>query len=223
MQAIAFIPARGGSKRVPRKNIYPICGIPMIGWVIQTVISTKLFSDVVVSSDDEEILSIAAGFSANTHKRPANLADDFTHVTPVVDFYINSLSIKPESVCLIYPTAILLRKEHLLDARSELNAKEVGAVLPVAQFPSPIQRAYQCEADGSIQMVCPEHENTRSQDLPKRYRDAGLFFWWKLKNGGLKTVCTHVPKSCAIDIDEPEDLKIATALFKVQQDCTDLF
>lgn len=211
--AVAIIPARGGSKRIPRKNLAPVLGKPMIGWVIEIACSTRLFQRVVVTSEDDEVLHVATSFGAEAYKRPHSLADDFTHVGPVVDDCVRGLGVAAETICLLYATALLLRPEHLLEASRLLAAAEVESVLAIAEFESPIQRAYEIREDRSIAMVQPEFFSFRSQDLPPRYRDTGLFSWWKTRGEGGKRVGLLVPKSCAVDVDTPEDLEVARALF----------
>lgn len=211
--AIAIIPARGGSRRIPRKNLVPVLGTPMIGWVIRTALSANLFTRVIVSSEDNEVLHVAASFGAEAYKRPQSLADDFTHVGPVIDDCVRGLGVAAETICLLYATALLLRPEHLLEASRLLAAAEVESVLAIAEFESPIQRAYEIREDQSIAMVQPEFFSFRSQDLPPRYRDTGLFSWWKTRGEGGKRVGLLVPRSCAVDVDTPEDLEVARALF----------
>lgn len=216
---MAVIPARGGSKRIPRKNLYPINGRPMLAWVIETAIAAEVFDDIVVSSEDDEILETAVSCGVRAHRRPLQLADDMTHVGEAVAEYLETLTNKPDTVCLLYATAILLKPEHLRQAFRLMQDRQVGSVLSITEFESPIQRAYLKLEDGSISMVNPEFFHHRSQDLPKRYRDAGAFSWMKLnresqqRNAGL-----IVPRRVAVDIDDPEDLSIAKLYFRNRDD-----
>ena len=134
LSAVAVIPARGGSKRIPRKNLYHINGRPMLAWVIETAIAAEVFDDIVVSSDDDEILETAVSFGVRAHKRPLHLADDRTHVGPVVEDYLKSLSSQPDSVCLLYATALLLKPEQLKQACALLKNDTVSSVLAIAEF-----------------------------------------------------------------------------------------
>lgn len=215
LSAVAVIPARGGSKRIPRKNLYPINGRPMLAWVIETAIAAEVFDDIVVSSEDDEILETAVSCGVRAYKRPLHLADDRTHVGPVVEDYLKSLSSQPDSVCLLYATALLLKPEQLKQACALLKNDTVSSVLAIAEFESPIQRAYELGEDGSIRMADPTFFNWRSQDLPPRYRDAGCFSWWKLhRTQEQRGVGLVVPRQSAVDIDSPDDLFIASALHR---------
>lgn len=216
-RSVAIIPARGGSKRVPRKNLALIAGKPIIAWVIETALQSKTFERIIVTSEDDEILQVSMQNGADVYKRPAELADDLTHVGPVVNQCIEALSIDSESICLIYATALLLHTEHLVAAHSLLLKPDVQSVLSIAEYDSPIQRAYAMLEDGRIEMALPEFFSWRSQDLPARYRDAAMFSWWKRPTTQGSKMGFLVPKSCAVDIDTPEDLEIATALFERRQ------
>jgi pseudaminic acid cytidylyltransferase len=215
--AIAIIPARGGSKRVPRKNIHPIAGRPMIAHVIAAAQASGLFQRVIVSSDDAEILSVSAEAGAEPYLRPAHLADDMTHVGPVVDDVVQNLRLEADSVCLLFATALLLQPRHLTEAFALLCQPEMRSVLAITEFDAPIQRAYEMHDDGSIQMALPEFFQWRSQDLPKRFRDAGMFSWMKNNGSGTKRCGYLIPKTESVDIDTPEDLLLAEALFAFQQ------
>jgi len=214
---IAIIPARGGSKRLPRKNLYPIHGKPMIGWVIEKAISSGLFRQVIVSSEDHEVLEAARSFGAEPYQRPEHLADDMTHVGPVVDDVVESLKLRADTVCLLFATALLMRTHHLKQAFALLCKPEVKTVVPITEFDSAIQRAYEMHQDGSIQMATPEFFQSRSQDLPKRFRDAGMFSWSKTLGHGGKVLGYVVPRTEAVDIDTPDDLSLAEALFNLQR------
>jgi pseudaminic acid cytidylyltransferase len=211
--SVAVIPARGGSKRIPRKNLYPIKGKPMLGWVIETALAADVFDEIVVSSEDDEILETAKSYGAKPHLRPNQLADDMTHVGAAVDEYIETMIIKPDTVCLLYATAILLPPKYLKQCYELLNDPSVGSVLSITEFESPIQRAYLMSEDQSIKMENPEFFNWRTQDLPKRYHDAGCFSWWKLDRlTTQRSTGLNLPKQFAVDIDSMDDLHIATAL-----------
>lgn len=213
---IAVIPARGGSKRIPRKNIYPVRNKPMIGWVIETAHASGVFEDVVVSSEDDEILSIAREFGATTYERPKNLADDHTHVMPVIYNFLETLETKPETVCLIYPTALLMKVEHLNQAMEMLGDPLCESILPVCEFGSPIQRAYKLGNSNFLQMAHPEYQPCRSQDLEKRFRDCGSFYWWKLAINEPRISPLFLSNLHCVDIDCYDDLKLALTLFDMQ-------
>ena len=214
MKHVAIIPARGGSKRIPRKNLAPIGGKPMIAHVIHAAQASRIFEQIVVSSDDDEILAVSQQAGALPYKRPAALADDMTHVGPVVEDAIAALKIQADAVCLLFATAVLLEARHLQQALNILKSPEVASVLAITEFDAPIQRAYEMNGAGEIQMALPEFFNWRSQDLPKRYRDAGMFSWWKTSHAGDQRRGLLIPKTEAVDIDTPEDLLLAQALFE---------
>jgi N-acylneuraminate cytidylyltransferase len=226
-RAVGIIPARGGSKRVPRKNVYPIEGKPMIVHVIEAALEAGVFERIIVSSDDDEILKVSLSSGAEPYSRPASLADDMTHVGPVVEDVVRAMALLVDSVCLLYATAVLLRPADLRAAFSELVRPEVHSVLSITEFDAPIQRAYEMNSNGQIRMALPEYFNWRSQDLPKRFRDAAMFSWTKTaappKNTDSESsdedrhwpqrVGYLIPKTRAVDIDTPEDLVLAQALF----------
>lgn len=217
LSAIAVIPARGGSKRIPGKNMHLVHGKPMIAWVIETACSAGLFEDIVVSSEDEEILSVAREFGATAFRRPKELADDYTHVMPVVQNVLRALDNKPDTVCLIYATALLLKVAQLREAKNMLAAPTCESVLPVCDFPSPIQRAYKINDDNFLEMASSEYQYYRSQDLEERFRDCGTFYWWKLGKEKPKISALRVPSFLCVDIDRAEDLELALTLFDKQR------
>lgn len=210
---VAVIPARGGSKRVPRKNVYPILGRPILAWVIEKCFSSQAFDRVVVSSEDDEILELARRWGAEPHRRPRDLSDDFTHVGPVVDECLDSLSVKPKVACLIYPTSILITAQDLQLSKRVALAPDVRSVLSIAEFESPIQRAYELNDRMEIKLLQPECLLSRTQDLEKRYRDSGGFYWFKTDGTGKADLGYLLPKSRSFDIDTPDDMEIAVALF----------
>lgn len=226
-RAVGIIPARGGSKRVPRKNLYLIAGRPMIAHVIEAALAAKIFQRLIVSSDDDEILAVSLECGAEPYRRSESLADDMTHVGPVVEDVVRALELKADSICLLYATALLLKPADLLAAFSELMRPEVRSVLSITEFDAPIQRAYEMNPSCQIRMALPEYFSWRSQDLPKRYRDAAMFSWTKTtaaaqpspresssaEGAWPERVGLLIPKTRAVDIDTPEDLVLAQALF----------
>jgi CMP-N-acetylneuraminic acid synthetase len=215
--AVAIIPARGGSKRIPRKNLVTVLNKPLIGWVIETALRSEVFEQVIVSSEDAEILEASQAFGATAYQRPPELADDYTHVGPVIEDCVCALEIRSETVCLLFATALLLRVTHLQGAARMLSDPKVASVLAIAEFESPPQRAYAMAEDQSIAMAQPEYFHWRSQDLPKRYRDAGMFSWWKREPGQGSPRGFIIPKTGAVDIDTHEDLDLARAIFAAQR------
>ncbi|MBM5570884.1 MULTISPECIES: pseudaminic acid cytidylyltransferase [Deefgea] len=179
-QRVAIIPARGGSKRIPRKNIRDFCGAPIISYPIKLALTCGLFEKVIVSTDDEEIASIAIQYGAVVpFLRPARLADDFTGTDEVVAHALSELHLAnfyPEEVCCIYPTTPLLTPEVVRDSHALLT-KNVGLVMTGTTFPSPIQRAFLYSNEFGARSFFPEHAMSRTQDLEKSWYDAGQLYW----------------------------------------------
>jgi len=211
---IAIIPARIGSKRIPRKNIIDFLGRPIIGWVIEAAISSGCFSEVVVSSDDDEVLDIGSSFGAVASKRQHDLSDDATPIGSVATAFLEGLCYTPDSACVLYATAALLCPQHLVEARKLLEGESVEKVLSIAAMDGPQERSYRLDASNTISMVSPENFKTRSQDLPMAYRDAGAFSWWKRTQYPDQVHGFVLPRYFAVDIDTYEDIKIAECFFK---------
>jgi N-acylneuraminate cytidylyltransferase len=219
---LAIIPARGGSKRIPRKNIRPFHGRPMLAWPIAAAKRSGLFDRIVVSTDDVEIAEAARACGAETpFLRPAELADDHGGVAPVVRHAIEALGLGQGFACLIYPTAPTLRPEDLREGFEALAARPDKAyALSVASFPSPVQRGLRIRADGALEALHPEHRLTRSQDLEPAYHDAGQFCWGRVEawlegvpifsDASLPVV---LPRWLVQDIDTPEDWRRAELMF----------
>lgn len=225
---LAVIPARGGSKRIPRKNIKDFAGKPMIGYAIEAARATGLFEHVVVSTDDAEIAAIARALGAEVpFTRPTGLADDFTPTVPVVAHAVRAcreLGWAVDEVCCIYPAVPLIRPADIADARALLaRSPWARSAFPVAPFPSAIQRALRRGGDGLTRPFHPEHVNTRTQDLEPAYFDAGQFYWagadaW-LDGVSLhaQAVTVVLPEWRVVDIDTPQDWECAQALYRVLQ------
>lgn len=213
---IAVIPARGGSKRIPRKNIRPFEGKPMIGYAIEAALACKAIERVVVSTDDAEIADIARQFGAETpFERPSELADDHTPTVPVIAHAVETCrdeGWQVGNVCCIYPGVPFIRTEDLEAALAKLDQHDgKGYTFPVAEFPSPIQRALKRGADGSLTPFDPGQVGTRTQDLEPGYYDAGQFYWGAAETwlAGLD-IHSHgraivLPSWRVADIDTPED------------------
>ncbi|MEE1952741.1 pseudaminic acid cytidylyltransferase [Aeromonas sp. 75A] len=224
--AIAIIPARGGSKRIPRKNILLFCGQPMLAYAIQAAQKSGCFSKVVVSTDDEEIAKVARQLGAEVpFLRPANLADDHTGTTPVVIDTIqrlDQLGIQAEHYCCIYATVPLIQANDLKAAYQRLTANKAPFVYTVAEFGFPIQRAVRMDEQGRVTPFWPEQMAKRSQDLEPAYQDAGQYYWgtraaWL---GGISPIggegIGHIlPRHRVVDIDTPEDWHLAELLYQV--------
>ena len=212
---IAVIPARGGSQRIPRKNIKLFGGKPMIAYAIAAARNSGLFEHVVVSTDDDEIAQIALAHGATVpFRRPPELADSQTATVPVIGhaaqwFVYHGQA--PAAVCCIYPCVPLLRAEDLRGAHALFVARDADYVYPVVAFHSSPWRAMRKPEQGPMEFVHPQHELTRTQDLPRCYFDAGQFYWGKTvawisglrmhSNGHGYEIAGHR----AVDIDTPDD------------------
>ena len=224
MKPVAIIPARGGSKRIPGKNIKPFGGVPMIAHPIATALESGLFSRIIVSSEDEEISSIARRFGAETpFVRPPELASDHAPTAPVLAHALRWLENDtglPGQCCLMYPATPFLTPETLLQGREILSSSGAATAFAAAEHPAPIFRALQVDGNGFAKMIWPEHMHTRSQDLPRTVYDAGQFYWCDVRaflaEGELyarRMVPVMLSRLQAIDIDTPEDWELAEALF----------
>ena len=180
---IAVIPARGGSKRVPRKNIKEFCGKPMIALAITAAKESALFDHIIVSTDDAEIADIARNWGAETpFVRPEELSDDLTPTVPVIAHAVSScidLGWQVSYACCIYPCAPLIQENDLRAAYELCIAQNADFVYPVTEFAHPIQRAMRRLPNGEMQFFYPQYELTRTQDLETAYHDAGQFYWGK--------------------------------------------
>lgn len=224
---IAVIPARGGSKRIPRKNIKIFDGIPMIGYAIKVAVASNLFDQVIVSTDDDEIARVAKSYGALVpFKRPFELSDDQTVTVPVIGHAVN-WSIQQgksiEAACCIYPCVPFLTVEDLINAYQILEEKNAHYVYPVVAFHSSPWRAMTISKDGQMKFIFPEYELTRTQDLPVCYHDAGLFYWGKAAawTSGMKMHSNGygyvIEGKNIVDIDTEEDWARAERILKYRQ------
>jgi pseudaminic acid cytidylyltransferase len=221
---VAIIPARGGSKRVPRKNIKQFVDRPMIAHAIAAAISSGLFHRIVVSTDDDEIAAIAKHWGAEVpFMRPPELADDHTPTVPVVAHAIRALQeqgVVFENACCIYPGVPFIQVDDLVKASKLIATSGAAYCYPVTEFPSAIQRALRRLSDGRVQPINPQYEWTRTQDLEPAYYDAGQFYWGKVSSwlGGLGLqghgAGLVIPHWRVVDIDTPDDWLRAEILFK---------
>ncbi|WP_319245038.1 pseudaminic acid cytidylyltransferase [uncultured Propionivibrio sp.] len=221
---IAVIPARGGSKRIPRKNIKPFAGKPMIAHAIGAAKASGLFERVIVTTDDEEISEIARDYGAETpFVRPGELADDHTPTVPVIAHAIRSclgLGWNVEHVCCIYPGVPFIQASDLAVAFELLQRSEADYSFPIAEFPAAIQRALKRSADGRMQPFQPECELIRTQDLEPGYYDAGQFYWgsaqaWLTNNRIHRSgVGLVIPAWRVVDIDTPDDWDRAQLMWR---------
>lgn len=220
---LAVIPARGGSKRIPRKNIRDFAGEPMIAWPIRAALDSGCFDQVIVSTDDAEIAGVARDCGAGVpFMRPAALSDDHTPTMPVIAHAISACGITDPgaAVCCIYATAPFVRAQDLQAGLTLLNSSGADFAFSATSYGFPVQRALRRHADGRVEMFSPEHFNTRSQDLEEAWHDAGQFYWGRAA-AWCRTAPLFGPHSAALplprhrvqDIDTPEDWTRAEWLF----------
>jgi len=226
---IAVIPARGGSKRIPRKNIRDFCGRPMIAWSIAAAQNSGCFDHIIVSTDDEEIADVAEKEGAEVpFRRPSDLADDHTPTIPVIAQAINAcesyFSKAIDEVCCLYATAPFVRGSDLCAGLNLLGEGKYSYVFPVASYPFPIQRALRRDLFGEVEMFNPDNFSKRSQDLEEAWHDAGQFYWgaaqsWRdgLPIFGTSAYGLPLPRYRVQDIDTPEDWVRAELLFRALQ------
>jgi pseudaminic acid cytidylyltransferase len=213
---VAVIPARGGSKRIPRKNIRLFAGKPMIAYSIECAIRTQLFDRIVVSTDDAEISDIARRYGAEVpFVRPAELSDDLTFPAPVIAHAVRWLQNDGNAlaaVCTIYPTAPFIREEDVNRAFEVLESGDWQYVFPATTFAYPVFRSFHQDEAGGLQMFFPEKFNVRSQDLLEALHDAGQFYWgrpraWldQLRVFDKHSTIVAIPRWRVQDIDNEED------------------
>ena len=204
MSAIAIIPARGGSKRIPGKNIKEFLGRPIIAYSIETALSSGLFDEVMVSTDDPEIAEISVRYGASVpFMRSAEASDDFATTAAVISEVLQMYSTKGRQFdlgCCLYPTAPLTSKETLESAHKLLASHDFDTVFPVVKYSYPIWRSLKLEA-GKIKMNWPENLNSRSQDLPPAYHDAGQFYWF-IVDKFLQQQSLFTQNSGAVELNE---------------------
>lgn len=225
---LAVIPARGGSKRIPRKNIKPFCGKPMIAWSIEAALQSGCFDEVVVSTDDQEIADVAMAYGAKApFTRPARLSDDYTGTIPVVRHAIEWFQQSgrpPAQVCCIYATAPFIQVDDLRRGLELLRTSDCSYAFSVTSYPFPIQRAIRITDQGRVEMFHPEHFNTRSQDLEEAWHDAGQFYWGRVQVWLEELVMftsasapVRLPRHLVQDIDTLEDWHRAELMFRALQ------
>ena len=223
---IAVIPARGGSKRIPRKNIKEFCGKPMIAWPIETAKQSGLFDHILISTEDQEIAEVAKTFGAEVpFMRPAKLADDYAGTIEVIGHavaWIQAQLWPLDAVCCIYATAALLQPEDLKRGSEALDCGNWSYAFSVTEYSSPIFRSFKEELEGGIEMFFPEKLEMRSQDLPVALHDAAQFYWGRpeawVKN--LQIFDKHsypvkIPSWRVQDVDTPEDWRRAELIFQI--------
>ena len=220
---ICIIPARGGSKRIPGKNIKDFLGKPLIAYSIEAALNSKVFSEVIVSTDDEMIANVAREFGASVpFFREASLSDDYATSTDVIKDAISRVNSSFSDVCCLYATAPLVTAEILKEAASEFKKDECKFLFSATAFDFPIQRAIKLDENARVSMFYPRFERTRSQDLEPAFHDAGAFYFGK-KEAWLE--CSAIfarhskayllPRNLVCDIDTLEDFEFAKKLYLI--------
>jgi len=227
-KSVAIIPARGGSKRIPRKNIKEFFGKPLIAYSIQTALESNLFDKIIVTTDDEDIANIAKEYGADTpFIRPEELSDDFTGTGDVVKHALDYLKENGEEfdyVCTIYATAPLLQSKYLIEGLKKLQNSDAVNAFSSTSMPFPIQRTFKINENDRCEMFTPQYYMTRSQDLEEAYQDAGQFYWTKLNRVsneimfGKDSIAIVLPRHLVQDIDTLEDWQRAEMMYRVIQE-----
>lgn len=225
---IAIIPARGGSKRIPRKNIKIFHGKPIIAYSIDVAKKSNCFDKIIVSTDDQEIADIAMQYGAEVpFFRPKDISDDFTTTVDVIKHaltWCEREKWKVDKVCCIYATAPFLLPEDIKMGLQKVSEDNVEYAFSATTFSFPIQRALSLNKDNSVSMFNPEHADSRSQDLEEAFHDAGQFYWGKSSAflAGKVIFDIHskaivLPRKRVQDIDTVEDWELAESLFRQLQ------
>lgn len=225
---IAIIPARGGSKRIPRKNIQLFNDLPIIAYSIQSALKSGLFNEVIVSTDDKEIADIAIKYGAKVpFFRSAKNADD--HATTadvlleVIEYYLNN-DLAIDFICCLYPTAPLIEASDLIAANEIFQKGSYETLISSVQYSFPIQRAFRLDASNKINLVDKQSINMRSQDLEKTFHDAGAFYFLqtaaflKYKSMWEGNIGAYIlPEIKVQDIDTAEDWKMAELKYQLKK------
>ena len=222
---VAIIPARGGSKRISKKNIKLFAGKPIVSYSISAALECGLFDRVVVSTDDQEIASVAIDAGADVpFTRPEDLSDDYTGTEAVVNHTLNWLlegGLQVDYACCIYATAPFVQSDCLIEGYKKLVKSDKSYVFSVTSFEFPIQRALRINDSGEVEPISPESIEKRSQDLEEAYHDAGQFYWGKvsafLSNEPLNSAVSLplvLPRMLVQDIDTLEDWQRAELMFQ---------
>lgn len=226
-RCVAIIPARGGSKRIPKKNIKDFHGKPLIAYSIEAAIKSNLFSKVIVSTDDEQIAQISMQYGAEVpFLRPKELSDDFTGTNAVIQHAIKYLQDRGEKidfVCTIYATAPFLQEKYLIEGFIKLKNSDAKNSFSCTSMPFPIQRTFKITKDNRCEMFWPENFYKRSQDLEEAFQDAGQFYWTNLSiksddvTFSKDSIPIVLPRYLVQDIDTLEDWKRAEFMYEAIQ------
>jgi N-acylneuraminate cytidylyltransferase len=222
MNTIAIITARGGSKRIPRKNIKEFFGQPMIKYAIDAAVESRIFDTVMVSTDDGEIAQIAQKFGADVpFMRSEKTANDFATTMDVlleVIYQYKKMNIEFDTLCCIYPCVPFLKGDTLIKAYKAFAESNTDSLMPVVRFSYPIQRALRINNDGFLEYVHSENKKARSQDLEPMYHDVGMFYFYKsssLTNLDKKIKYFEMKEMEIQDIDTEEDWNYAEMKYSI--------
>jgi N-acylneuraminate cytidylyltransferase len=228
MEALAVIPARGGSRRIPRKNVRLMSGRPLLAWAVDLCLESGLFAQTIVSTDDDEIAEIARAAGAHVpFRRPAELADDHASTVSVISHAVTWYAAEHgplDAACCVYPAAILVSAQDLSGGRDLLDRTDRPYVASVTEYPYPVQRALERDDEGRLSFVDPAAADMRTQDLAPRWHDAGQFYWgrWPAWAEGL-AILPHaagypLPPGSVVDIDTEADWDRAAGLHALRRD-----
>lgn len=222
--SVCIITARGGSKRIPRKNVREFCGKPMLAYSVETAVASGIFDVVMVSTDDDEIADVAREYGAEVpFMRSEATSNDFATTADVLCEVLSEYDIrgtKFDTMCCLYPTAPFVQVSELKEASGMIEAG-ASSVIPVTSFDFPPLRGFRVAEDGSLEYAFPEYAQTRSQDLPEMVHDCGRFYFAKvasfLESGSFitdKTKSLRIPSRLVQDIDTPEDWEMAEQKYR---------
>ena len=220
MKNIAIITARGGSKRIPKKNIKEFMGKPMIAYAIQIALNSKIFDEVMVSTDSEEIAETAKKYGAKIpFMRSETTSNDFATTADVLNEVIEEYKLQGKTFdefCCIYPCVPFLSGEILKNAYETFKKTNADKLMPVVKFSFPIQRAVKLNKDGYLEYREPENAQKRSQDLEPMYHDVGMFYFYKTnKMNSDKIIMYEMDETMIQDIDTIDDWEMAELKYKV--------
>ena len=220
MKNLAIITARGGSKRIPRKNIKEFMGKPMLAYAIEAALDSGLFDEVMVSTDDKEIASIAEQYGAKVpFMRSAETANDFATTADVLDEVVNEYKKRGtiyDNICCIYPCVPFLTGNILKNAYEKFVSSGLDRLTPVVRFSYPIQRALRVNKQGLAEFREPENAKTRSQDLEPMFHDAGMFYFYKKNRlDSAQIVPYELDEAVVQDIDNESDWKMAEMKYRI--------
>jgi N-acylneuraminate cytidylyltransferase len=222
---VAILPARGGSKRIPGKNLRPFAGRPIIGYSIECALHSGVFDRVIVSTDDDAIAETALRLGAEVpFRRPADFSDDHTGTAAVIEHardWLRAQGAPADAICCIYPTAPFIRAADLRRGLELLEQGDWRFVFAAAAFRAPVFRSFSKNARGGLEMLFPQHFQSRSQDLPSVFHDAGQFCWGRPEawEAGARvfeawSTIVEIPSWRVQDIDTPDDWLFAELIFE---------